>query len=177
MTGLRGRQAVFTIASVLVTGIADSLESTEGGPVERACVVPGEVAWDSCSCGLLAVTARRFYLSDDFPVDVIGTRAGGGARATPCDLPWLVAELAIQVIRCVPVPTEQQLTVSCDALTDAARVLLEDAYVTLTETVSTLCTLKDADQVLDYAVADQVTRGPEGDCVGTELAVFVAVDR
>lgn len=174
MTQLQGQLAVYTVAATLVTGISDALELAGAEPLHRACVVPGEIAWDECTCGTLAITARRFFLSDDFPQGSLGQ---GLIRASPCDLPWLVAELAIQVIRCVPTPTGTSLSVPCAQLDAAAQVLLVDQYVTLTTTVSILCAFKTADRIVDYVLGEQTTTGPEGECVGTELIVLVGFYR
>jgi len=174
VTQLQGRHAIWDVASILVTGVNAELATTEGGPVDRACVVPGDIAWDECNCGLLAVTARRFFLSDNFPETSLGV---GLIRSSPCDLPWLVAELLVQVIRCAPTSHDDGSPPTCLALGTAARILLEDAYVTLTTVVSILCGMTDADEIIDYVIGEQVTRGPEGDCVGTELNVFVGVMR
>lgn len=176
MVQRRGPQAFHQVAQLLVTNVEAALATSLGGPVERACVVPGEVVWDSCNCGLLAVTVRRWFLTDNFPE----SSAAFGAntiRATPCDLPWLVGELRVQVIRCAPIPDGNALSVPCPDLDAAAQVLLSDAYVTLTEVVSTLCGLREADEIIDYALGDQETLGPAGDCVGSELLAQVGLMR
>lgn len=176
MVQLRGPGAFLQLGQLLVTNVGDALAGSLGGAVDRACVVPGDIAWDDCTCGLLAVSIRRWFLTDNFPE----TSAAFGAntiRATPCDLPWLVGELRLQVIRCAPTPPDGQLSPSCAALEDAAAVLLSDAYVALTETVATLCELRETDQIIDYVAGDQETLGPAGDCVGTELVAQVAVMR
>lgn len=174
MTQLQGSLAIWDISSILVTGIEAELGASENGPVDRACVVPGDVAWDECNCGLLAVSARRLFLSDNFPETSLGV---GLIRSSPCDLPWLVGELIIQVIRCAPTSRDDGSPPSCDALGAAGRVLLVDAYVTLTTTVSILCAMREDEQIIDYVIGEQASRGPEGDCVGTELNVFVGVMR
>lgn len=171
---LQGPLAVWDVSSLLLTNVQAELAVNPGEQLDRACVVPGEFAWDECECGTLLVSPRRLFLADDFPETSLGR---GLIRASPCDLPWLVAEIIIQVIRCAPNPADGQLAPSCDALAAAARILLIDAYVTLTETVSTLCGLRDANEIIDYVLGEQVTRGPEGSCVGTELNVFVGIPR
>lgn len=174
MTQLQGELAAWTVASILVTGIADALIDTPGGELQRACVVPGEAAWDECECGTLSVSPRRFFVSDEFPEGALGR---GVIRTSPCDQPWLVAEYVIQVIRCAPSPQSTGVSVSCERLAVAGQVLLVDAYVTLTTTISILCGMRASDQIIDYVLNDQVTRGPEGSCVGTELIVLVGFMR
>lgn len=176
MAQLRGPTAFYDLANVLVTNVAAVLATSLGGAVQRACVVPGEIVWDACNCGLLAVSVRRWFLTDSFP-ETSTTFGGNTVRATPCDLPWLVGELRIQVVRCAPIPEGQAISVPCPELAAAAQVLLSDAYVTLTETVATLCELRETDQIIDYVVGDQETVGPAGDCVGNELVAQVALMR
>lgn len=176
MVQLRGPTAFYQVAQLLVTNVEMVLATSTGGPVERACVVPGEIVWDGCNCGLLAVSVRRWFLSDNFPE----SSAAFGAstlRATPCDLPWLVGEVRVQVIRCAPIPEGNAISVPCVELDAAAQVLLSDAYVTLTEVVSTLCELRETDQIVDYVLGDQETLGPAGDCVGSELVAQVGLHR
>lgn len=176
MAQIRGMTGFYQVASLLVTNVELVLRDAPGGPVERACVVPGEIVWDGCNCGLLAVSARRWFLTDDFP-ETSAAFGANAARRTPCDLPWLIGELQLQVIRCAPIPDGNAISVPCDQLDDAAQVLITDAYVTLTEVVATLCELRESDQIVDYVLGQQETIGPNGDCVGTELIVQVGLMR
>lgn len=177
MPQLRGPTGFYDVAQLLVDGVEAALATSLGGPVERACVVPGDIVWDGCNCGLLAVSVTRWFLTDDFPETSSGFGATSSVRVTPCDLPWLVGELHVQVIRCAPIPERGAIDVPCPDLDTAARVLVSDAYVTVTEAVSTLCELRESDQIVDYVVGDQETRGPAGDCVGTDLTVQVGLVR
>lgn len=176
MAQYRGATGFYDVANVLIENVGVALADSAGGQVERACVVPGEIAWDGCNCGLLAISVRNWTLTDDFPQSSAAFGANA-TRATPCNLPWLVGELHIQVVRCAPIPDGNALSVPCAALDEAARILISDAYVTLTETVSTLCELRESDQIIDYVLSNQETLGPAGDCVGTELTVQVGLVR
>jgi hypothetical protein len=171
---IRGPNAFYTIASTLVVDVDAALEESPAGPIERACVVPGEIAWDECNCGMIAASIRNWFLSDSFPDS---SDARGSLRTTPCDQPWLVASIELQVVRCAPSPDGNVLSVSCDRLDQAASELNYDAYLTLTSVVSTLCALKDAEEIVDYTLGEQLTVGPSGGCVGSMLTVQVAVDR
>jgi hypothetical protein len=173
VTQLRGPTAFYDVATLLVDGVRDALAASLGGPVQRACVVPGDIAWDACDCGLLAVSPQRFFLADDFPTGTLGT----SGRTTPCDAPWLVGELVINVVRCAPTPQGTSVSIPRDQLDAAGQVTAADAYVTLTETVSVLCGLVEDERIVDYLLGEQVTSGPQGDCVGTELRASVAVYR
>jgi hypothetical protein len=170
---MRGPSAFYDVASILVTGVADALDESPAGRPDRACVVPGEIAWDGCDCGVLAVSPRSWTLSDAFP-DVAGFT---GVQATPCDLPWLVGTIEVQIVRCAPSPDGNVLSVSCARLDAAAEILVADAYLTITETVATLCELRLSEEIVDYALGEQLTVGPAGGCVGTSLTVQVALER
>jgi hypothetical protein len=162
------------VASILVTGVADELVGSLGGEVGRAGVVPADVVWDDCSCGLLAVTVTRFFLSDNFPADTTTT---GEIRIGPCDLPWLVGEIHLDVVRCAPLPSGQELAPSVEALDASAQVLLDDAWRALSRATQELCALKENEMIIDYVTGEQTAVGPLGDCVGTDLRLLVALER
>lgn len=176
MVQYRGPSGFYDVANVLLTAIEEVLAASTGGAVERACVVPGDIVWDACNCGLLAISVRRWFLTDNFP-ETSQSFGGNNVRSTPCDLPWLVGELRIQVIRCAPIPEGNAISVPCPELDEAARILLSDAYVTITETVATLCAMREDNEIIDYVVGQQDTLGPAGDCVGSELIAHVGLMR
>lgn len=176
MAQYRGPAAFYDVGNVLLANLETVLADSSGGAVDRACLVPGEIAWDGCNCGLLAISVRNWFLTDSFPETSLAFGANA-ARGTPCDLPWLVGDLVIQVIRCAPTPDGNAISVPCPELDESARVLISDAYVTLTETVSTLCELRESDQIIDYIVGSQATVGPAGGCVGSELTAQVGLVR
>lgn len=171
---LKGPTAFYTIASQLVADIDVALADSLGGRPERACVVPGEVAWDECDCGMLAVTVRRWNLSDGFPGE---SDTRGALRIGPCDLPWIVGELHIQIVRCAPSPNNNALSVPCPRLDAAAEVLISDAYTVINQTIITLCGYKSDEEIVDYQVGEQETIGPDGGCVGSVVVVQVSIDR
>lgn len=174
MTQLSGPGAFYEVASILVTGVADELVGSLGGPVERAGVIPGDIVWDDCSCGLLAVTVTRFFLSDNFPSDTTTT---GEIRIGPCDLPWVVGEIHLDVVRCAPLPTGDVLAPTVEALDASAQILLSDASLALMRATQELCALKEEDLIIDYVTGEQTAVGPLGDCVGTDLRLLVALER
>lgn len=174
MTPFQGPTAFFDLGSALLAEINEALVFTPLGAATRACVVPGSFSWDECECNTLAVTIHRWFLSDDFPTGAFGR---GQIRATPCNLPWLVAELGIIILRCAPQPQGNALAPTCAKLSDAANIYVGDAYTVLTETINVMCNWVSTDQIVDYVIGDQESRGPEGMCVGTELSVTVAINR
>lgn len=166
------RLIFFDVASILVSGIYDALVGTIGGQPNRACVVPGAIAWDQCDCGQLAVSVSRWFYSENFPIDT-----GPGTQSTPCMMPYLVGELTIQLIRCMPSPENRDLFVTCSRLRAAAQMLIEDAFVVLETTRSILCELRSDDIIIDFTFGEETSIGPEGGCGGVELRALVGVPR
>lgn len=166
------RLIFFDIASILVSGIAAALAGTVGGSPNRACVVPGAIAWDQCDCGQLAVSTSRWFYSENFPIDT-----GPGTQSTPCMMPYLVGEFIIQLVRCIPSPEGRDLFVTCSKLSAAVRILIEDAYVVLESTKNILCELRSDDIIIDFTFSEQISIGPEGGCGGTELRILVGIER
>lgn len=174
MTQMRGPTAFYEVAALLVTGVADELVGSIGGPVARQGVVPGDVVWDKCDCGLLAVTFTRWFLSDSFPQDAVSS---GEVRVGPCDLPWLVGELHLEVVRCAPLPVDGAMEPTVEALGKAALIQTDDAWRALARATSELCELKADDRIVDYVTGEQTSVGPLGDCVGTDLRLLLALER
>jgi hypothetical protein len=169
----RGASAFYDVAGLLVSRIETALDASPAGRPERACVVPGDIAWDGCDCGALVASARQWILSDTFP-DVAGFT---GVQVTPCVMPWLVGTIEVQIIRCAPSPNGDVLEVPCVKLDAAAEVLVADAWLTLDTTLQVLCELKGDEEIVDYVLEPQTTIGPAGGCVGTTLSAQIAVDR
>jgi hypothetical protein len=141
----------------------------------RACVVPGAaIAWDDC-CGQLAVAVSRTYLSDNFPLEFAAGPQQLGA-GSPCGPAWLVAELAVQVVRCAPTLDDAGNPPSCIALDTSAQETLADAWLVRRAVTCRLAQLADVDQLVDYRVGAQLLLGPEGACVGSQLPVLVCLD-
>lgn len=171
---LRGQRAFYDVSSILVTGVDDELRESPAGRPERACVVPGEIAWDGCDCGMLAVSPRSWSVTDSFP-DASDT--SGSLRVGPCELPWVVAVIETQIIRCAPSPDGHMIDVPCSQLDVAAEILIADAALTLRRVTVELCQLRADDQIVDFIVGEQLTVGPQGGCVGSSLSVQVATER
>jgi hypothetical protein len=139
----------------------------------RYGVVPGLVAWDDCSCGILATTWAITMASEVFPqekVDITGN----------CDAPWEVMEIAVQVIRCAPSPpvnNSKQLAPTVAALSAAARQMDIDGTQMIRAVSVLLCGMKDDYDIVDFMVNRLSALGPEGGCVGSELRALVALPR
>jgi hypothetical protein len=137
---------------------------------QRHGVVPGAIAWDACDCGMLAVSVAQVYPSETFP-------SPQAAKVGACDAPYEVAELVVQIIRCAPNAEGQNLFPSTAALDASARSVARDAYETLRAVSIKLCEMSEVRDISDFMVRPQVTQGPSGGCVGTELRALVSLLR
>lgn len=136
----------------------------------RSGVVPGAIAWDACDCGMLAVSVAQVYPCETFP-------SPQAERVGACDAPWEVGEIIMQLIRCAPNPEGQNLYPPVAALDESAQQVRRDAYQLLLAASAELCAMNSARDISDFLVRPQVTQGPLGGCVGSELRVLVSLPR
>jgi hypothetical protein len=166
---ITGDDRWFQVGTLLCTAVMAELDSKPC----RFGVVPGLVAWDDCSCGILAVTWSILMASEVFPqekIDVTGN----------CDAPWEVMEGVVQLIRCAPsIPgnSSRQLAPTVQSLSDAAQRLDKDASQVTRAVSRLLCTMKDNGDIADHMVGRTTSLGPEGGCVGIESRMYVALPR
>lgn len=164
---IQGADRWYTVGSYLVQSVKNGLSTAVG----RSGQVPGEIAWDECCDGMLAVSTPRIYLSEEFPAEA------EGPVGMLCQAPYEVGEFTVLVLRCVPGPEEQGAPPSADDLNAAAAVTLRDAGEMLTSITSTLCALKENDDVSDYFVTPAEAAGPEGLCGGFSVRALVSLER
>lgn len=156
----------YTVAETLRQAIDAELSA----PVQRSGVVSGDIAWDECDCGLLAVTVFQIYPSETFP-DLLTDISGN------CDASHEVAEIIIQVIRCAPQPEGQDFAPSVAALDASAQEVNRDAYEMITAARETLCAMQSDRDIYAFILRPLTSRGGSGACVGNELRVFVGLLR
>lgn len=137
----------------------------------RSGVVPGAIAWDACDCGLLAVSISQIYLTEIFP-EPLSRRVGNA-----CDAPYEVAEIAIQVVRCVPGADDQVIAPTVAELNTSAQEILRDAYEMLRATSLLLCEMNRDREIADFILRPLTAQGPTGVCGGNELRALVALPR
>lgn len=170
---LSGPDAFHRLAGELLDAAHQGLQASPGGAPGRACVVPGAIAWDDCECwgGQLAVAVVRWWRTASFPVE-LGGEPGG---QTPCDAAFLAADLLVQVIRCAPLPQEDGSPPTCEELEASAAQAAADAYHVRVAVRCRLAELEDAGEIVAWVTGAQPAVGPEGGCVGSQLAAAAAV--
>lgn len=157
----------YTVAQTVKLAIDADLAAN---PPDRSGVVPGAIAWDACDCGLLALSVARIYLSDNFPNPLT-------ARQGACDAAWEVAEVVVQLIRCVPGATDTALAPTVAELDTSAQEILTDAYLLLKSVSTKLCEMKADREIIDFFLNPLTAQGPTGQCGGNELRFLVALPR
>ena len=169
MTLIVGPQKWYQVCSGLVTAVVDGLSNT----VTRACVVPGAIAWDAADCGQLAVSLGQVNPSNDFPA----TETLPLGNCTPA---LEIADIVIQVVRCVPGIGEAAdqlggLAPTCEELDGAAQVVTQDSHELMVSVTNYLQTLRNTVSAIDYITGPTVVMGPEGGIVGNEMRVQVGL--
>lgn len=159
---------------VIVTGLGEAIREelvdTPSGAPDRVChVVPGEIAWDACECGQLALSSSRLFPSRTFP-----TSAADDPTIPNCGVSFLIADITISMTRCVPISDEEGNPPTCDALGDSALVMYEDGAAVLNATICFLNEEKDSYRIADWTLGELTYVGPQGECAGVELNVKIA---
>lgn len=174
--------AAYEIAEHLRDCILPYLAGTSAGLPDRRCIVSGEIAWDDCECGQLAIAIETGFPSRDFPDPAdfrTGTAQGPGTVGNRiCSIPMWVWTFRVSMLRCAPV-TDDDRPPPCSDIDAAARVSVEDAWAIR---AGVDCCLKEAIKridgrrpLIDYLVGTQLFVGSEGMCQGSELPVTVAM--
>jgi hypothetical protein len=164
-----GHAGFFQIATDLLAAIQADIALLWGEPFERACVVPGDIAWDECECSALYISVSRIYLTDSFPDE--------SPPVNPCGGGFLAADLIIAALRCAPQPAGDDVAPSCDALDDSAQEIIADGWRVHETTICALDAMVDDALIEQYRTLPLSFVGPAGMCVGSSMTVTVAVPR
>lgn len=158
---------IVPVMTSMLTDITTRLGTSLGGSVNRTCLMPGAVAWDACDCGLLAITVRRTYLSDTFPVPV--------TAASPCTSAYVVHEVLVTLARCAPNMSDNGDPPTPTALTAAATVLAADTKVVRQSIVCHLPELEEQGMLVEFLMQNQVPVGPLGGCIAVDSTVLIGL--
>lgn len=160
--------ATFDMAVRLLDCVGEQLAATTSGAPARALVSPGqEIAWDDCECGQLSVHMPRAYPSDTFPVL---KQVGPFDR---CEAKFTVVEYVVTILRCVPVSKDRGDPPTAAELTAASRVDHEDRWA-VRRGVACCFEAEDPRRRTLRLLQEQLAVGSEGECMGSELHLFVA---
>lgn len=161
---------IISVVTGVATNVREELIQTTCGDVDRFCpIVPGEIAWDHCDCGLFAQTITETYPSNSFP------SPASDDRQTACGPNMFVVNVSAVVIRCAPNPPDNATAPTCAALEDGAVQLECDRYALRRGVTCYLRSLRESYAIIDYAVSSVTATGPQGGCVGIEMSYRFAV--
>jgi hypothetical protein len=161
----------------IVTGIGacvvDALAQTPAGAPTRQCLLlpTNLIPWDNCDCGgQVALAIQSVYGSTRFP-----TPADASRDWSKCGPPWQVAQVVVQVTRCVPTMDDQGQPPTCAASLVAAYTLENDRTAVRQALACCLTELKDSRVIGGWAMNPSVTVGEQGGCAGVETAFLIGV--
>lgn len=159
---------MFTLAleAVLASVHGKLTVTPTGWPASaRSYLVPGQLAWDNCECGLLAIEWQNVSYTAVFPTP-------RQPLADGCK-PYLALQLLVTVLRCAPSPDESGNPPTPEALHAAAIVNLDDVEAVMSGTAQAVATLEDNNVILQYALGGANPAGPQGGCVGVTQQIFL----
>jgi hypothetical protein len=130
-------------------------------------LAPGDIAWDSCECGQLALSIVRDFPSVTFPVDDSLNPVKGGCMSRP-----LAYEVNVSLTRCVPGVQKSGQPPTPASLLAAALVMEGDAWAVETAVACCLASLKASYTIFDYRYTGARRVGPEGNCAGIDLTFY-----
>lgn len=172
-------QILACVCAALDDAAADDETGCLPGCPDRACVVPGRPAWDSCGetdCGgeggQLTVHLLGVRPAEQGRDRTATTMAERGCAPPPAT----VADLVVTLLRCAPIPDDTGCPPSCEELDAAARILHADT-VTLWQALT--CCLPDISRSRrapkwSMPTGPQVL-GPQGGCVGVEQRLTITL--
>lgn len=166
---ISGDDKWYTVCDVVLSAAASGLTT----PVNRKLITTGQVAWDDCCEGQLAVTYTRTSPTESFPTEQIVLSENSPGDCSP---PYEIGEITVQIIRCAPQALNGQNAPSPEVLSKYALQTLIDANQVRRSVTLALCRLKaDVTNRFDYFVRPQLMLGPEGACAGSELYLYTGL--
>lgn len=156
-----------TALAVLLASVRGQLLVTPTGwpTTAREYVVPGQLAWDECECGLLGIEWLSAPFSHVFPNPSPPTSDG-------CK-PYLALQVQVTVLRCAPSPGTHGEAPSPSALSAAAIVNLDDLEALLRGTAAAVRFLEENNDILNFSLSAPTPTGPQGGCVGVTQQLFL----
>ena len=136
-------------------------EEAECGCPCRTMVVDGRPAWDDCCDGQLSVWLERPFFHENFPSAI--------TTAQICST-FLAGEYVIQLLRCAPSVKDDGSAPTPAELSESARRIYQDMYISLR---ALTCCLAEHKRYRQYLIREAVIVGPDGGCVGFEIRLTI----
>jgi len=157
------------VASLLLAQVQVQLAATTAGVAAdaRVCLVPGQLAWDNCECGLIAVELVGTGFSRGGQDSSVETEDGCNGLAT--------ATYRVTVLRCAPGVGAAGSAPTCAELDAAAKIFYDDVDALLRGVSIAMRDMYDTDIIKTYWFNGTSPTGPDGRCVGSTEEVTVGV--
>lgn len=167
---ISGDDKWYTVCNVILGAAVAGLSV----PVTRKLITTGQIAWDDCCNGQLAVSLTRTAPTESFPTEQVTLSQFSDSAV--CSPPYEIGEITVQITRCAPQALNGQTAPSTDALSKHALQNMIDANQIKRSVSAALCALKaDVTQRFDYFTRSQLFLGPEGGCDGSELYLYAGL--
>lgn len=167
---IKGDDKWFTVCSEILTAASNGLIL----PVNRYLITTGQIAWDDCCAGQLAVSFTRVAPTESFPTEAVNLSEF--SDSTECQPPYEVGEITVQIVRCAPQGVNGQPAPTPAVLTAHAKQNMIDANQIRHSVSIALCALKaEISNRFDYFVRSQLFLGAEGACDGSELYLYAGL--
>ena len=167
---ISGDDKWYTVCSAVLTAASNGLTL----PATRYLITTGQIAWDDCCAGQLAVSYTRTSPTEAFPTEQV--TLSDLSPAADCVPPYEIGEITVQIVRCAPQALNGQTAPSPDALSAHAKQTLVDANQIRKSVAAALCVLKsDFTNKFDYFIRSQLMLGPEGGCDGSEMYLYAGL--
>jgi len=170
MSMIKGDDKWYQVCNVILTAATAGLSVS----VNRKLITTGQIAWDDCCEGQLAVSLTRVSPTEAFPTEAVNLSEF--SDSTDCTPPYEIGEITVQIIRCAPSAVNGQNAPSPETLSKHALQNMIDANQVRRSVSVALCALKaDVPNRFDYFVRAQLFLGPEGGCDGSELYLYTGL--
>lgn len=158
----------FQVSQEIVSAAFDAVPNTNPWPINRSGVVPGEIAWDECECGQLAIQEVRRFPSINFPEEISRPQDG-------CGEGWLVHQYLLGLARCSPGPDDNGNPPPMSSLQTIAERMSLDMSLVRSAVYCRLQTLYNMSppQIYAFSLLDENVVGPSGLCVGFTLSILI----
>ncbi len=165
------RDALWAVLQRIRDCAHDGMTSTPAGAPGRSCVVPGEIVWDDCTCGMLALSWRVMGTGSTFPViDAENPQSN-------CSPRYMMVNMTIASLRCASSPDTNGNMPTCADLEDDAFQMLSDSIAVRDMVTCCVRDLRDTFAIAEFAIGQTLPAGPEGACVGSTLDLTVGFTR
>lgn len=149
----------------------EGMTSTPAGAPARSCVVPGEIVWDECTCGMLAVSWRVMGTGAAFPI------LDAEVPLSNCAARVMIVAVTIASLRCASSPDDNGNGPTCAQLEADAYQLLADSVAVRDMVTCCLRDLHDTFAIAEFAIGQTLPAGPEGGCAGSTLDLMIGFTR